>query len=696
MKINLKKTNINLRKQSDINLKKGNNIDLKKRGEEPIHLNDKETQTDSLKKQGIQFTQSQRGLRQFLRTPIYTTPPNIPISPFDCERWPNSPYCGQGSPIGTELFGLDLEIVHDQCYTGIQVSGTLGGWRTWNTQINWRRGGEECDPPPPDPPPGPVPPPPKPRIAPETIVYIGFEHHTTLLDLVYLYNGGDPLSPGSYPLRNLGVGYKSKFKIDISLFDPNDPTVNLGDSSPNAELRYKYTDSVEERQHSVFGLYPDHVFSTTPTESYVLEEEGILEASSSDPEFPEVTVYLSYRGEYYPDDERLWIIAQGNYSGMVFKGKWADISQIIDRTYDYINTNTNRPPTQNDPNYIFADISYVILPVEGGQPERIRRPPPAQPRPRNVRRPKPKDDMSCCPEHTTLLKKLSADLKKLLEEIQKANKAIGSDEWKDPARVPENFLWQEGRKPKQISVRNLSELVLWSAKATQESLGEFEIGIEIEDSDPLQEGNQKKKVWLNNVAECLGELFMMCFDANVNTQVLINLLTRNITEEVQTKRIAFTNNAHLKCLAAYLGYNTKPEEKELPISINLEAERLDAMLTESNPKVSVPVPDFKDNYQVALMQLLQGANVTIARGVKKLDKERSYAEQIKEMLKQQLYQAERVAEQAKEQGDGLNEWLREAERGYSTIVPGADPTNPYSGIFGRLKLTKIESTEEEA
>ena len=86
------------------------------------------------------FNKPQRDLQQFLDTPFYLTPDD-PADPTDCDRYPDSPYCGK-NPLNFRFNDLSPTIVADKCNLGIQINGTLGFIRLPPTQIAYRF--EDC------------------------------------------------------------------------------------------------------------------------------------------------------------------------------------------------------------------------------------------------------------------------------------------------------------------------------------------------------------------------------------------------------------------------------------------------------------------------------------------------------------------------------------------------------------------------
>ena len=81
----------------------------------------------------------QEGLVPIGNSPFYMTP-SEPASPFDCDRYPNSPFCG-GNPIDTSPLGLGVDLVRDDCNFGVQVSGTLAFIKLPPFQIAYRNPG---------------------------------------------------------------------------------------------------------------------------------------------------------------------------------------------------------------------------------------------------------------------------------------------------------------------------------------------------------------------------------------------------------------------------------------------------------------------------------------------------------------------------------------------------------------------------
>lgn len=70
--------------------------------------------------------------------------PEGPVDPFDCQRWPGSPYCGE-LPFSGNFLGLDFSVAQNDCEIVISLEPSVGWWRFPPYEIGHRR----CSPPPP-------------------------------------------------------------------------------------------------------------------------------------------------------------------------------------------------------------------------------------------------------------------------------------------------------------------------------------------------------------------------------------------------------------------------------------------------------------------------------------------------------------------------------------------------------------------
>lgn len=89
----------------------------------------------------------QQGLVPIGNSPFYMTP-SEPADPLDCDRYPDSIFCG--NPINSSPVELGVDLVRDECTFGIQLSPTIGFIKLPPFQIVYRN--PACTPTPPSPP----------------------------------------------------------------------------------------------------------------------------------------------------------------------------------------------------------------------------------------------------------------------------------------------------------------------------------------------------------------------------------------------------------------------------------------------------------------------------------------------------------------------------------------------------------------
>lgn len=137
-----------------------------------------------------------------------------------------------------------------------------------------------------------------------------------------------------------------------------------------------------------------------------------------------------------------------------------------------------------------------------------------------------------------------------------------------PQSLPETLLsYSDGQ---EIRVHSPVDYFSWFIQQFDALAGHFPIEIEIEDSDPLQEGKQYKKIELPNISEALSELVGMGISTATNADLSINFLMRLAAEVVATKNAALIAQDYAKGNAMFLGYKGNPVQRKIPYSFNIQ------------------------------------------------------------------------------------------------------------------------------
>ncbi|MGB3761272.1 MAG: hypothetical protein WBA07_33675 [Rivularia sp. (in: cyanobacteria)] len=233
--------------------------------------------------------------------------------------------------------------------------------------------------------------------------------------------------------------------------------------------------------------------------------------------------------------------------------------------------------------------------------------------------PPPLPKMRCCPDNSALLKEI-------LKIVKQNKKAIGYDDY--PVSVPQSFISVDGKEKGSKNVESITQFFAWYIERFDEIVGEFEIPIEVEDSDLLKGGNQTVKFKLPNIAEAIAELFLMVMNINITNEVQLNVAMRTLTEAGADKQQNYKSAMMLDAIVEYLGFAYKDVPQKLPLTFTPGEEILTRILKET--EVDVSTIEYADNMnlQRALLELLQSAAIIRAKHWKQVDQKKDVKSQI--------------------------------------------------------------------
>ena len=183
------------------------------------------------------------------------------------------------------------------------------------------------------------------------------------------------------------------------------------------------------------------------------------------------------------------------------------------------------------------------------------------------------DDMSCCS------KSQCRDIEDMLRKVVKSG---GFDEY--PAVVPKSLMGDDANK--NVKVNSLSEMVLWFIQQYDALTGQYPIDIEIDDIDPSEEGNQKRKISLPNMAEAIGEIYSLVLKSGVDSDIHTRFLMRLAAESVANKNISAITQSYAKANALFLGYKATPKAYDMKYAFNAnKLGRLEDILEDSEGEI---------------------------------------------------------------------------------------------------------------
>lgn len=646
---------------------------------------------------------------------IYTSPnlqSDEPVSPFDCEQYPESPYCG-GNPWTTTPVGLEPEWGFDECGAWVQLNPVLGFTKLPPVSVGWRRPGkcrEEEKPDPPEPRPEDESRPVTPLKFPKTIdpnvnVFI-------VLLRKYRYFFGwqqnDKDQFGNFP----PIGSTREVIVHSlvnTVFPSSDSNfVESYFPSPATGLSYPILAlggaTMRENKQVVVNSYevdyserPWTYEKTVTATNHQIEATGWITKDHANPQVPNWKRYIhrELKGQYF-----IVNFSQPNFlyplASVAIYGKISEISKdwegyVVDSSFIYkkgINGATS------DGGWILKEeweIAYISIPDKNKFP-----PPPDQRR-------KKKCCMKCCTNHGQANKKDQdlSEIKKMLRDIKKR---LGTDEY--PVLMPEslNVKYDDKGKrtePRMINEQNLTAVIGRFIRYFDGIVGEWGLGFKVADADPTKPGDQPKFITANNISELLEEVYSHVFDMWIQNYQFLQLNQRHAMESMLTRKIAIQNYYLIQSLVDWCGFKTKDIKKKIPFLFNIDAEGFEDFL--KNKEQELVVPDFDpddkgaDSFPDHLIRLKRAAAIIEAVHTSKFKNSDDIPKKIMEMLLNTSKSIDRVNnDELKTAGskEDFDQWLRDVETGFIARTGQGDINNPYGVPYSdRPRLTKI--TEED-
>lgn len=555
----------------------------------------------------------QESLVPLANTPFYITPAD-PADPRDCDRYPNSPWCG-GNPFTRRPVDLKPSIVRDECSVGLQVEPALGFVKLPPIQVVYRRPGcrlreNEIKPNPP------------PKIEQNFNLSkpTGFTEDQFVVAVFCRYR---------YQYQSISNEYffaeatgQSKASLSGFYHPPQMEFAPITGARLIANFKGQVFESIATNEHWE-AMYRVPSNSATKSRSGDVAFSRFYLASYSD------KGYQVQSGSFNNVVTDIVMVC-GNF-GHVFREEAnyysAQSNSNITPSSPYnpiFGPLYNTPTTITDTDIIHWDC-VVCVPLN----RPILPAPPAPPR----RKLPPKDPMAnCCPETNDLLKLIlkrigeptsatifdknlkeqgaqSSDqalsslfeaCKIAIERGEDTKKIIGIDDF--PIELPESVVepGSTGLISKIIdlvvpdktrTIESLTDLLIWMIENDSAVLGKWEQVVEVEDNDALTQGNQRETVVLPNISETLREIFLLVAHLVKANGLMFDVQLKNMTETSNTKLLVAKAYHLIDDIQQFLDYPTKQITRDVPIQITIpkdnsdDIEDLNKFLTDSKQKI---------------------------------------------------------------------------------------------------------------
>lgn len=558
---------------------------------------------------------------------FYRTPEVV--DPRDPINYPDSPFNG-GNPIDSVPIGMDIDIKFHPCGWDLSVGTTLAFLKLPVGGLSYRNPGE-CRKEPSPPKPGAT------KDMQETPMNwdaYGAKDFDTVVATVCMDYYSDNSDQRFYPAPKVVTG-QAVSQNQSSMASPYEQ---------GGILNSAYT---LESSFAMDRNWADWYWGTGSQTSTQTTEQGVI----------------SLRTDKYNRQQG----AFGVYDFCLFRGFFIDLKKLYPLEVSRIEssiTNVHSGAAFTSTRLVVR--KYKVNLVNLSSPPYEKNPPPP-----------PDDDKECCMECCSQTNQQQQDysdlLRKILKKVENVENRVGCSEY--PFNVPasllqksEGFLSSLLPKPTK-KIDNTQQFMRWIFEAFEELLGQWEIPIEIKDSDPTKPGEQPEGMKLLNVAEAFGELTAIGANASINSEVIINITTRLLYELAAARQTTADTNAKAQALIEFFGFKVKDEIAKMPLSFSPGKDRLDETLKESeHPVTLTKFDDRKKNYKQDMASLLHSA--TIIRSVFAKSTKGDTAAAISKIVKDQKKANEKTSEALGEKlKEDFDKFCEDFEKGWSDQLP---------------------------
>ncbi|HEY9863143.1 MAG TPA: hypothetical protein V6D21_03090 [Candidatus Obscuribacterales bacterium] len=215
---------------------------------------------------------------------------------------------------------------------------------------------------------------------------------------------------------------------------------------------------------------------------------------------------------------------------------------------------------------------------------------------------KPKMDDNCC---------------EMIEEIYEVLQPR-----KFPFKLPESLRNIGGNEPKETDIDDYPEVLGYFLDRIDELIGQFDIDIEIQDTDPTTKGNQTTKIYIGNISEGIAEIIGLIYGLGMSQKIGTEAAVKSLISLGMVQKVVTEIDAVTEEIFDHLEIPMKEVEREIDLEFSPGVKNFDAFFKPSKERVKVPerlkgknAPTLQDQLDV----LIQAATIIKSRGFKKVD-----------------------------------------------------------------------------
>jgi hypothetical protein len=284
----------------------------------------------------------------------------------------------------------------------------------------------------------------------------------------------------------------------------------------------------------------------------------------------------------------------------------------------------------------------------------------------------------CCRENLKLLRAI--------------HKGLGIAKF--PGKMPSTIIQTIPKKggqpaePPQVPVDDWVDLFMWNFKRDDERWGQWEIQIDVKDSDLTKEGDQGKSIKFPNLAESVAEMEGQLLSLLTNVEALVAIQTKCLVESGMARQEAIKGYLASKAIIKYMAFKSTEIDVSVPMTFTAGAESISALIKESEGHIKGTDYVEKETLRDILLDLLQAAAVIRAVHWQKIDTKTDTKSQLLGLLKGSVDLANSFTKPKGTDADGdgngkfdpaqnFEDFIDSAEDGFTNSTGITDIQNPY-------------------
>ncbi len=270
---------------------------------------------------------------------------------------------------------------------------------------------------------------------------------------------------------------------------------------------------------------------------------------------------------------------------------------------------------------------------------------------------------------------------------------IGLGIAKFPGKLPSTIIQEiskegeEPAEPSQVPISDLVSLLSWQFERDDERWGQWQIQIDIKDSDITKEGDQKKSIKFPNLAESIAEFEGQLLSIMTNVDALVALQVKNLAESGMARQEAIKGYLASKAIIKYMAFKSSDIDVPVPMTFTAGAESISELLKESEGHIKGTDYLEKETFREVLLDLLQAAAITRAVHWQRIDTKTDTKSQLLNILKGSVDLAASITKpQSPNESGGektfnpekdFEDFIDTVEDGFRSTTGITDGQNPY-------------------